>query len=87
MEEPIEIPILKMDEEGERIQINRLKKLRAERDQAKVDRALTHLRKAAEGEENTMPFILDCVHAYATLGETCGVLREVFGEYKEPALY
>ncbi|MGA1847853.1 MAG: methylmalonyl-CoA mutase [Thermoplasmatota archaeon] len=87
MEEPVEIPILKMDEEGERIQINRLKKLRAERDQGKADRALDRLRKAAEGDENTMPFILDCVHAHATLGETCGVLREVFGEYKEPALY
>jgi len=87
MEEPVDIPILKMDEEGERIQINRLKKLRAERDQSKVDRALSRLRKAAQGDENTMPFILDCVHAYATLGETCGVLREVFGEYKEPALY
>jgi methylmalonyl-CoA mutase N-terminal domain/subunit len=87
MEEPVEIPILKMDEEGERIQINRLKKLRSERDQAKVERALDRLRKAAEGDENTMPYILDCVHAHATLGETCGVLREVFGEYKEPALY
>jgi len=34
-----------------------------------------------------MPYILDCVHSYATLGETCGVLREVFGEYEEPAIY
>jgi len=87
LEEPPEIPLLEMDEEGERIQMNRLKRLRKERNDGKVQRALERLRKAAEGEENTMPFILDCVHAYATLGETCGVLREVFGEYEEPAIF
>jgi methylmalonyl-CoA mutase N-terminal domain/subunit len=87
MDEEIDIPILKMDEKGEHRQINRLKKLRAERDQSKVDKNFRRLRKAAEGEENLMPIILDCVHSYATLGETCDVLREVFGEYKEPAIY
>ncbi len=87
MNEPVEIPILKMDEKGEERQINRLKKLRKDRDKAKFDRTLGRLRKAAEGDENLMPYILDCVHSYATLGETCGVLREVFGEYKEPAIY
>jgi methylmalonyl-CoA mutase N-terminal domain/subunit len=87
IDEEIEIPILQMDKKGEEIQINRLKKLREERDQGKLDRALEALRRAAEGNENTMPYILDCVHAYGTLGETCGVLREVFGEYKEPAIY
>ena len=87
MDEPIEIPILKMDEEGEKRQINRLKKLRKDRNNSKVDRNLEHLRKAANGNENLMPIILDCVHSYATLGETCDVLREVFGEYTEPAIY
>ena len=87
MDEPVEIPILKMDEKGEERQINRLKKLRKDRDNAKFERNLGRLRKAAEGDENLMPYILDCVHSYATLGETCGVLREVFGEYKEPAIY
>ncbi|HEC82112.1 MAG TPA: methylmalonyl-CoA mutase [Thermoplasmatales archaeon] len=87
LDEPISIPILKVDEKGERIQIERLKKLRRERDNAKVKRALNALRKAAEGDENLMPYILDCVKAYATLGETCDVLREVFGEYKEPIIY
>ncbi|MGA1819997.1 MAG: methylmalonyl-CoA mutase [Thermoplasmatota archaeon] len=87
MDEPVEIPILIMDEKGEEIQINRLRKLRKDRDQGKLDRALGALRKAAEGEENTMPYILDCVHRYGTLGEVCGVLREVFGEYKEPAIF
>jgi methylmalonyl-CoA mutase N-terminal domain/subunit len=85
-EEP-SIPILKMDEKGEERQIYRLKKLRKERDATKVQRHLQRLRNAAEGDENLMPSILDCVHSYATLGETCDVLREVFGEYKEQAIY
>jgi methylmalonyl-CoA mutase N-terminal domain/subunit len=87
MEDEIEIPILEMDKKGEEIQNNRLKKLRKDRNQSKLDRALAALRKAAQGDENTMPYILDCVHAYGTLGETCDVLREVFGEYKEPAIF
>jgi methylmalonyl-CoA mutase N-terminal domain/subunit len=85
-EEPT-IPILKMDEKGEERQIHRLKKLRKDRDASKVTRNLQRLRKAAEGDENLMPFILDCVHSYATLGETCDVLRDVFGEYKEQAIF
>ena len=87
MDEPIEIPILKMDEKGEERQINRLKKLRKDRNNTKVEKYLSALRKAAEGDKNLMPYILDCVHSYATLGETCQVLRDVFGEYIEPAIY
>ncbi len=85
-EEP-SIPILKMDEKGEERQIRRLQKLRNERDDAKVKKHLQQLRKAAQGDDNLMPFILNCVHSYATLGETCQVLRDVFGEYKEQAIY
>jgi methylmalonyl-CoA mutase N-terminal domain/subunit len=87
MDEPIEIPILKMDEKGEERQINRLKKLRENRNNIKVERNLANLKRAAHGNKNLMPFILDCVHSYATLVETCDILREVFGEYKEPAIY
>ncbi|HDM67114.1 MAG TPA: methylmalonyl-CoA mutase, partial [Thermoplasmatales archaeon] len=88
IDEEIEIPILKVDEEGERRQIERLQRLRKERDNTKVQRNLERLRKAAEKEdENLMPYILDCVKSYATLGETCQVLRDVFGEYREPILY
>ena len=87
MDEPIDIPILKMDEKGEERQINRLKKLRKDRNNVKFEKNLNALRKAAEGDENLMPYILDCVHSYATLGETCQVLRDVFGEYVEPAIY
>jgi methylmalonyl-CoA mutase N-terminal domain/subunit len=86
-QEPIDIPILKMDEKGEERQINRLNHLRKNRDNRKVDQLLNHLRKAAEGDENLMPYILDCVHVYATLGEICQVFREVFGEYREPSIY
>ncbi len=86
-DEELSIPILRMDEKGEQRQINRLKKLRKERNRSKFDRNLKRLKKAAEGDENLMPYILDCVHGYATLGETCDVLREVFGEYREPAIY
>jgi methylmalonyl-CoA mutase, N-terminal domain len=87
LDEDLSIPILKMDEKGEERQIKRLKKLRKDRDTQKVQKHLSELRKAARGEENLMPYILDCVHRYATLGETCDVLREVFGEYKEQAIY
>ena len=64
-----------------------MKILRKDRNNQKVERNLNALRKAAEGEENLMPYILDCVHSYATLGETCQVLRDIFGEYEEPAIY
>jgi methylmalonyl-CoA mutase N-terminal domain/subunit len=87
MDEPVEIPLLEMDREGEKVQLDRLKKLRKDRDGPKLDRALRRLKVAAEGTENTMPFILDCVHANGTLGEICDVFRDVFGEYKEPAIF
>ncbi|MDQ1336962.1 MAG: methylmalonyl-CoA mutase, N-terminal domain, partial [Thermodesulfobacteriota bacterium] len=63
-------------------QVERLKRLRSERDAAQVDRCLTDLKQGAEGDENLMPLILEAVKAYATLGEICDVLRGVFGEYQ-----
>ncbi len=87
LDEELTIPLLKMDEKGEERQNKRLQKLRKERDNSKVQSHLQQLRKAAAGDENLMPFILNCVHSYATLGETCAVFREVFGEYKEQAIY
>ncbi|HEY8490935.1 MAG TPA: methylmalonyl-CoA mutase family protein [Dehalococcoidia bacterium] len=65
-------------------QVRKLQQLRRERDQAAVDASLRRLREAAQGTENLMPPILDAVKAYATLGEICGVLREVFGDYRAP---
>jgi len=87
IDEPVDIPLLKMDEKGEERQINRLKNLRKNRNNQKVERNLDRLRKAAINDENMMPYILECVHSYATLGETCQVLRDVFGEYEEPVIY
>ncbi len=82
--EPIEVPILYIDESVAEIQKERLRRLRARRDTAKVQRTLEALKEAARGTENTMPYILECVRAYATLGEICDALKEVFGEYQEP---
>ena len=64
----------------------RLGRLRKERDNAAVRRSLDALARAAEGTENMMPYILDAVRAYATLGEMMGVLRQGFGEYMEPVI-
>jgi methylmalonyl-CoA mutase N-terminal domain/subunit len=85
-DEPIRIPLLEMDPEGYERQVARLERVRRERDNERVSVTLEALREAAKGTENTMPYILDCVRAYATLGEIMGVFREVFGEYREPTI-
>ena len=82
--EKLRIPILEMDPNGYDRQIVRLKRLREERDNEQVAVTLSALRAAAAGTENTMPYILDAVRAYATLGEITDVFREVFGRYEEP---
>lgn len=81
LEEPLSIPILQMDREGERRQLERLERVRRERDAATVTDRMEALRRAAAGQENLMPFILGAVRSNATLGEICDVLRSVFGEY------
>jgi len=77
--------LLKVDPKVGEIQIEKLKKLKTTRDNRKVEVTLSDLRKAAEGDINLMPPIIESVKAYATLGEICGVLREVFGEYEGTA--
>ncbi len=64
-------------------QIARVNAMKAKRDRKAVDAALKILREKAQGEENLMPYLIDAVKTYATLGEICGVLREVFGEYRQ----
>ena len=81
---PITIPILEMDPQGTERQINRLQEVRVRRDSGRVGQALDRLRIACQGSENSMPYILDAVRAYATLGEIVGVMKEVFGVYEEP---
>ncbi len=85
-DEPLSIPLLRIDPEGERRQRERLARVRRERDNRLLQQRLAELRRAAKGKENLMPCILDAVRAYGTLGEICDVLREVFGEYREPVI-
>ncbi|GCE47443.1 methylmalonyl-CoA mutase N-terminal domain/subunit [Thermosporothrix hazakensis] len=87
MDEEVPVPTLYVDYEGQKVHLERLNRIRRERDQGAVREALDRLRCAAEGTENTMPFILDAVKAYATLGEIMDVFRTVFGEYMEPAVF
>jgi methylmalonyl-CoA mutase N-terminal domain/subunit len=81
---PVPIPLLELDPIGQSRQVERLRRLRLERDNGRVGQALDRLRLACRGTENTMPFLLDCVRAYATLGEIVGVMKAVFGVYNEP---
>lgn len=82
--EPYEIPILHMDPQGYKRQIDRLSDLREQRDNARVGQTLDRLRLACQGTENTMPFILEAVRSYATLGEIVAVMKDEFGIYQEP---
>ena len=81
---PIPIPLLEFDPIGYTRQVERMQKLHRERDNGRVGQSLDHLRLACRGTENTMPHLLDCVRAYATLGEIVGVMKAVFGTYSEP---
>jgi methylmalonyl-CoA mutase N-terminal domain/subunit len=82
-EEPI--ATLYIDEGAAAAQRARLDKIRRTRDARAVERSLDRLSRAAEGGENTMYPLLDCVRAYATIGEMCDALRAVWGEYEETA--
>jgi methylmalonyl-CoA mutase N-terminal domain/subunit len=77
---------LQIDETVAHRQAERLNKLRAERSSDEVARRLGALRKAAQDTENIMPYIFDAVKSYATLGEICDAMREVFGTYEEIAI-
>jgi methylmalonyl-CoA mutase N-terminal domain/subunit len=83
--EPAEIPILVIDEGVRDRQVERLEKTRAHRDNGAVQNALEKLRLAARDNQNTMPATIEAVRAYATLGEICDALRDVYGLYEEPA--
>lgn len=83
VEEPVEVEILKVDPEIEKKQIERLNEIRSRRDAGKVKDALERLKDAAGSEENLIPYLIEAVREYATIGEICDVLRDVFGEYRE----
>ncbi|MFP4048335.1 MAG: methylmalonyl-CoA mutase [Desulfovermiculus sp.] len=81
--EDIKIPLLRIDPEVEKAQVERVQAVREERDSDQVQATLNALRQAAQSETNVMPSIVDAVKAYATIGEICDVMREVFGEHRE----
>ncbi len=81
---PVRIPLLEMDPQGYQRQVNRLNEVKASRDNGYAGQALDRLRLACQGSDNTMPHLLEAVHAYCTLGEIIDVMKEVFGKYEEP---
>ena len=85
-EKKTEVPILVIDESVRHHQIDRLEETRTKRDDGAVSNALDKLRKAARLGENTMPTTIAAVREYATLGEICSALRDVYGVYEEPAI-
>ena len=85
MDENSCIPILAINESVRAHQIERLDEARAKRDGGAVQNALEKLKRAAQNMENTMPATIEAVRAYATLGEICSALRDVYGVYEEPA--
>lgn len=85
-EQDQKVPTLKIDPEVQRRQIERLQRVRRERDARAVERALSQLEEAARQRQNTMPYILEAVKAYASVGEIMGVLKRVHGAYREPAM-
>ncbi len=87
MEEDIKVPTLYIDRVAEKAHLERLRRVRKERDSVAVQKALDNLRRVTEGNENTMPAIIEAVKAYATLGEIMNVFRGVFGDYMEPAVF
>jgi methylmalonyl-CoA mutase N-terminal domain/subunit len=87
MGEEVKVPTLYVDPAKEKIHLDRLNRVRRERDQARAQASLDALRRAAQGTENLMPYLLDCSNAYTTMGEMMGVFREVFGEYMESPVF
>ncbi len=88
IDEEVPIPILKIPDDLEKKQIERLQKIKRDRNNVKVKEALKALREAAEDpSENLMPYILEAVRLYATEGEIINTLKEVFGEYRDPAYF
>ncbi len=83
-DEKIDIPLLQISPETEKRQIERLKQLKRDRNNAKVEALLKDLKQAAIENQNLMPVIIECAKAYATVGEMVNTLKEVFGEYQEP---
>ena len=87
MEERVTMDLLKVLPEVEKKQKEKLEEIRKTRNTSRVEATLGDLEKAAEGEENIMPYIVEAVRHYASIGEICDVMRGVFGEYKAPVVF
>ncbi|MFS8570171.1 MAG: methylmalonyl-CoA mutase family protein [Thermaerobacter sp.] len=87
MDEEQPVPILKIGEDVQRRQIRDLRQIKRSRHRRRVSETLRSLAAAARRGDNVMPPLLDAVRAYATLGEICDTLREVYGEYREQAIF
>ncbi len=85
--EEIEVPIQRVDRVAQLRQVERVRDLRRRRDNRRVEAALARLEEVARSNGNTMPAILECVEAYATIGEICQVLRKIFCEYRERVVF
>jgi methylmalonyl-CoA mutase N-terminal domain/subunit len=86
-DETIDIELLKIDPSVETEQVESVRRVRAERGRAAAEDAMVELRRRAEGTDNLMPAIIDCARAHLTQGEIVGVMKDVFGEYKERPIY
>ncbi|MEU4650231.1 methylmalonyl-CoA mutase family protein [Nocardia fluminea] len=86
-EAPPEIATYELDAEGRELQLKRLARVKAERDSAAVRASLAALSRAAEGTENLMHPLIDCVNAYCTVGEMTAALKDVWGEFQQPVVF
>ncbi|MGH9907819.1 MAG: methylmalonyl-CoA mutase family protein, partial [Pyrinomonadaceae bacterium] len=86
LDEESPIPTLVIDDSVQDHQVERLEQTRARRDAGSVANALEKLKRAAQDNENTMPATIEAVREYATLGEICSALRDVYGVYEEPTI-
>ncbi len=86
VDEPLPENLLRIDMNVQKEQVAFLSKIKSERNNEAVNKTLSDLKNAAEGDDNLLPFILNSVREYASVGEICNILREVFGEYKEQVI-
>ncbi|MEM3655172.1 MAG: methylmalonyl-CoA mutase family protein [Thermoprotei archaeon] len=86
-EDRVKVPTLRIDPKIEQAQVERVKRLRATRDNRAVEEKLEELRRAARSKRNLVPYVIECVRVSATLGEIVNALKQVFGEYTEPKIY
>jgi methylmalonyl-CoA mutase N-terminal domain/subunit len=86
-DEEIPVELIEIDEALERVQIEKINRIKNDRDNKKVERCLERIGEACTGNQNVMEPIIDAVKEYATLQEVCDVFRETFGEYRDPGIY